>query len=281
MDGSVKKSAAGGLDPWDNQKYLNIWITNLIDGSGNSSNVLGYGYSPNYAAMLNVPDETGVVLSYGAVGTKKSLNDFFIPGATLGRTLVHELGHFFNLWHIWGFTQVGTGDCNDDDDVSDTPIQSGANQSCVYPQIKANCKSTAGGEMYMNFMDYTGDNCTVMFTKGQATRMQAQLAPGGKSFGLTQNPLLFEYPTNINDIEATSNISVSPNPSTGIFNVALTNIETFRGIDVYNTMGQLVKQVTAAGSEIYDVDLSAMAKGLYTVHCRFEEGTVTRKVIIQ
>jgi hypothetical protein len=223
-----------------------------------------------------------VVISYGALGKRKSVVEFFKPShVDGGRTLVHELGHFFNLWHIWGNSQVNNGNCNDDDDVQDTPRQEDGNQSCHWPTVVGNCQGTAGGEMYMNYMDYTGDECTVMFTKGQVTRMQAQLAPGGPSHGLTVHPELFAYPVAIADVENSDEVILSPNPSTGAISVNVQNANHLRNIEVFNMMGQMVKQYQTNNNDIYNIDLSDMAKGLYTVRCNFEGGTVTRKVLIQ
>lgn len=58
----------------------------------------------------------GVVISYKAFGT---------TGAALapfnkGRTTTHEIGHWLNLFHIWG---DDGGNCNGTDLVEDTPIK--------------------------------------------------------------------------------------------------------------------------------------------------------------
>ena len=42
----------------------------------------------------------------------------------LGRTATHEIGHWFNLFHIWGDSNCG------DDLVNDTPTQEEANFGC-------------------------------------------------------------------------------------------------------------------------------------------------------
>ena len=59
IDDRIKKSAAGGSDPWDSEKYLNIWVGSLAGGL--------YGYaSPVYG-----PRQTdGVVITTVAFGTR-------------------------------------------------------------------------------------------------------------------------------------------------------------------------------------------------------------------
>lgn len=277
---SVKKTSKGGLDPWDNKKYLNIWVCRI-----KTTGLLGWGMSPNYANLLSKSDETGIAIHYQTFGQKKSPSvGSYISGCDSGRTLVHEMGHFLNLWHIWGNTAVGNGVCSDDDDVSDTPQQSDANQdpSCPFPQIIQNCTNSPGGEMYMNYMDYSGDKCEVMFTKGQVTRMQAQVAFGGMSYELTQHPEILQWPTDVAGLEAGAAIEIMPNPTSGYFNINIGNPATLKNIVIINTVGQAIRQINTAGhANSYNFDLSGMPKGIYMVQCRFDEGIVTRKIVLQ
>jgi hypothetical protein len=106
----------------------------------------------------------GVVLDYLAFGKKTSVTQYFQSGSERGRTMVHELGHYFTLKHIWGDTPVGSGTCSDDDGVGDTPQQKDANQSVCPTFPKANCANSTGGEMFMDFMDYVPDICMRMFS---------------------------------------------------------------------------------------------------------------------
>ncbi len=156
-DNSVKYTSAGGANAWNPDKYINVWITNLSGG------YLGYGTFPN----TSVTAEQGVVITYTS-----------LPGASSGaynrgRTLTHELGHFFNLYHIWG---DDNGSCSGTDYVDDTPNQADATYGCPSPAIVTdNCSPTAPGILYEDFMDYTDDACMVMFTMLQASRMETAL----------------------------------------------------------------------------------------------------------
>ena len=80
----------------------------------------------------------------------------------LGRTLTHEVGHYFLLDHIWG------NGCNRDDDVADTPNQASDHSGC--PQLGVS--SCGSNDMHMNYMDYVNDACMYMFSGGQALRME-------------------------------------------------------------------------------------------------------------
>lgn len=150
----VKHSETGGADAWDPNRYLNIWICDLSGGT------LGYATFPDDG----VPDEQGVVIDFG------SLPGGSVAGYNAGKTLTHELGHYFNLYHIWG---DDNGSCSGSDEVADTPNQTNSTSTCPTGIKTDNCTPTAPGVMYQNYMDYTSDNCLIMFTKGQVERMDA------------------------------------------------------------------------------------------------------------
>ncbi len=160
---NVKRTANGGMDAWSASSYLNIWSCNL--GSG----LLGYAQFPGGSAATD-----GVVLLYSSVGSVAR------PGTAtpyhLGRTATHEVGHWVNLYHIWG---DDNGACSGSDNVGDTPNQAGENYGCpTYPKTDG-CTSSSPGVMFMNYMDYTDDGCMNMFTAGQSTRMNSIFATGG------------------------------------------------------------------------------------------------------
>ncbi len=154
---AVKFAARGGADAWPTDRYLNIWVCQLGGG------LLGYAQFPGGPAETD-----GVVITYtgfGSTGTAAAPFD-------LGRTATHEIGHWFNLYHIWG--DDGTG-CSGSDEVDDTPNQATDNQGCPsFPHIT--CENGPNGDMFMNYMDYTDDACMFMFTRGQVERMEASLA---------------------------------------------------------------------------------------------------------
>ena len=158
---AIKYSKLGGKDAWPTDRYLNIWVGNL------SSGLLGYGQFPG-----GDPVSDGVVVGYKYFGTKGTVKAPF----DLGRTAVHEVGHWLNLRHIWG-----DGPCGTDDGVADTPEAEEPNFGC--PENHVSCGSL---DMAENYMDYTDDACMRLFTKGQRNRMQATLAPGGPRYSIIQ-----------------------------------------------------------------------------------------------
>ncbi|MGZ4864565.1 MAG: zinc metalloprotease [Halobacteriota archaeon] len=155
----VKFTPKGGANAWPADKYLNIWVCPLGDG------LLGYAQFPGGPANTD-----GVVIlhsAFGTTGTAAAPNNNY----NKGRSATHEIGHWLNLYHIWG--DDGTG-CGGSDEVDDTPNQAGPNYgSPAFPKIS--CDNGPNGDMFMNYMDYTDDAAMHMFTADQVTRMQATL----------------------------------------------------------------------------------------------------------
>lgn len=157
------------LIDWNCYQYFNVWVVKNIAMDTEFGTILGYAQFP--ASGLCGTD--GVVLIHnvcGSIGTASSAE---------GRTLVHEAGHWLNLIHIWGDADCGS------DQVNDTPPAFGPNFGICYddfPYYGADtCDNTYPyGEMMVNYMDYSNDECQMMFTQGQCERMEYVLTgPNG------------------------------------------------------------------------------------------------------
>jgi hypothetical protein len=164
---NVKFYNSGGLDIWDRDKYLNIWVCNLSNG------LLGYAQFPGGPANTD-----GVVCDYLYFGTINS------SPFDKGRTATHEVGHWLNCYHIWG--DDGSS-CSGSDQVSDTPNQADEHYGCPsFPQVS--CSNGPNGDMFMNYMDYTDDACMNIFSTGQKNRMQSLFSAGGARVALASSP---------------------------------------------------------------------------------------------
>lgn len=154
------------LSRWNPYQYYNIWVVNKIDGKDGTSGqfIAGYAYFPG-----GQPTYDGTIM----------LATQMISGQ---KTLPHEIGHAFGLYHPFqGSADKNTcpanADCTTDGDhvcdtdpisynqlggVVDFSCRSGVN-SCTGTNYSINTES--------NYMNYT--NCYTLFTAGQKTRMLA------------------------------------------------------------------------------------------------------------
>ncbi len=154
------------LVDWNCYSYFNVWVVKSIGLQSDVGGViLGYAQFP--ASGFCGTD--GVVMLHqvtGSIGTSGSQ----------GKTLVHEVGHWLSLRHIWGDDDCGS------DLVNDTPPAFGPNFGICYndfPYLPATpCEGTDSltGEMMVNYMDYSSDPCINMFTKGQYELIDYTLA---------------------------------------------------------------------------------------------------------
>lgn len=146
---------------WDRNRYLNIWSVRM-GGDLASGGVLAYSSFPFFGNA----NADGIVARFTTIGTTGSVGAQFKKG----KTLSHEAGHYFGLLHTWG-TGAGCGDQGDF--VADTPDQDNQNFGCPSFPLVSCSNSAPNGDMFMNYMDYTDDDCRNMFTLGQTSNMRA------------------------------------------------------------------------------------------------------------
>lgn len=152
---------------WNTSDYYNIWIVNKLDGADGTSGqfIAGFAYFPGSPSTL---DGTIMLATQMQSGEK---------------TLPHEIGHAFNLYHtfqgsnnvaVCPSTDPAQGDMIEDTDpvsnnlsggAYDFSCRTGATNSCVSSPYTINTEN--------NFMAYT--NCFTLFTNKQKERVQAAL----------------------------------------------------------------------------------------------------------
>jgi hypothetical protein len=255
-------SADGGQDMWDPAHYMNIWVCNIDGGS-----TLGFAWPPGTSG----PKDDGIVIDYRYFGTIGKNPPFH-----LGRTVTHEVGHYLNLDHVWG---DDGGDCTGSDNVSDTPNQAEETYDCPNFPLTDMCTLVFPGVMFMNYMDYTDDNCMNMFTKGQKLRMQGAL--NGPRISL-QASKACQVPTGISERNNEFQSLIYPNPSNGIFIIETnTNVQAAYKIEVFNILGRMIREASGSGiSDKINLDLTGQVNGVYFVKMMTKEGTSIHKVFL-
>ena len=178
LDSNVK-AASPAISP---QTNLNIWVADLNSG------LLGYAQFP--WELSSRPNTDGVLIAKGTFGRGATYTNY-----DLGKTLTHEVGHWFGLYHTFQSTfayeggnidymdgtaaqeiQEAKGDC-----VVDTPPQGNPtygnplNTPNTWPTSRASDETSSYQHMYMNFMDYSDDIALMMFTNDQSIKMRLML----------------------------------------------------------------------------------------------------------
>lgn len=131
--------------------YLNFFVRDLGGG------VLGY--SP-LGGQGNGDGATCDVMAFGTVSCGgNALNAPY----DLGRTMTHEIGHYFLLDHPWA-----GGGCGSDDFVADTPVTDAPTFGCPGGAV-VTCTEPI---LWPSYMEYCDDACLFMFSSGQIARME-------------------------------------------------------------------------------------------------------------
>ncbi|WP_290837017.1 T9SS type A sorting domain-containing protein [Flavobacterium sp.] len=225
-----------GEPAWDTSHYLNIWIGRFPPG------MLGFG-TPPAAAGENYD---GLCISYKYFGC----NGTALAPFNKGRTVTHELGHYFGLKHTWGDDSTSCGDLQNDDDVADTPPVNDPYFGCpTYPDNSNMCEPTEDGAMFMNFMDYVDDACMAFFTLDQKSLVQATVnGPRASLLGVKE--------TYVN-----RGISIYPNPADRYFDIK-SDLTAVDRVEIYDNNGQLKKTVRIEKGETR-VSTESLETGIY------------------
>jgi hypothetical protein len=270
---NVKYSDKGGIDSWNQKKYLNIWVCNLsVEIFGQTTPfLLGFAYPPVGAPLFpkeSLPEgyekNDGVVIHYQvfgknnpAVGVLKDLNGE-------GRTCTHEVGHYLGLRHIWG-----DGDCSVDDGIADTPDAidnsqptDGTVPDCGKLHLNNTCTESTGPQlpdMIENYMDYSRESCMNMFTNGQINMMRSMLeGPRAELIGLQAST----------DDANADRFSVYPNPATNF--IQFKNLKENAQITIYAFDGRFVKTFTSDNNG--QCNVKHLKTGLYIARIEAKSG---------
>lgn len=227
---NVKHFNTNGLNAWNVTQYLNLWVCNLGGG------LLGYGEFPTGTAS----NTFGLVMGYTCFGSNYTTwgNNFnLISSYDRGRTSTHEIGHCFNLYHIWG--DDGSS-CSGSDNCADTPNQADEHYGCPSGS-QVSCSNGPNGDMYQNYMDYSDDVCMNLFTLNQKTRMLAVL--NSAPYNALQNSTACQSAPAGND----AGISVINSPATSLCGTTFTPNVTIRNYGTSNLTSATINYRIDAG----------------------------------
>ena len=174
---SADESAVGAAN--DASNVVNVYFANTVASSGTA--VCGYAYLPSTFS----PDR------------------LFVRNSCIGgKTFIHEMGHFFGLYHTHGKTNNGTTDelvdgsncATAGDDICDTPADPNLSglvtSSCLY----TGTATDSNGDTYVpdptNIMSYSRQSCRTIFSTGQYARMYNVLLnhPARNNYSCSTSP---------------------------------------------------------------------------------------------
>lgn len=271
---TVKSSAEGGIDPWDQSRYLNIWVCNMSLSFGGQEfpALLGYATPPdglsNWPAGSTGGLSDGVVIQYQAFGSNNpnplDMGEGPIP--VMGRTPIHEVGHYLGLRHIWG-----DGDCNEQDGIDDTP--NAADQSNFDCDASKNtCVDNIQGvdlpDMIENFMDYSAETCQNSFTQGQVDHMHAVLE-------VQRYDLVHDNPANLNELNP-FNVSIYPNPATT--SVQFNAEKSIDKVEIRSVLGDKISVQETNGTN-GTIDVSELTQGVYLITLYANNTSSTYRIV--
>lgn len=117
---------------------------------------------------------------------------------------------------------------------------------------------------------YTGSGCIVKGAHSGVGNVYAY-----KDSSLCESVGLVELQSQI------SKIIISPNPSTGIFQISISGINKDFQISVFSIEGQKIHSQNVLNKEITDLDLSTYPKGIYFIRLWNDDFLKTEKIVLQ
>lgn len=156
------------MEQWPVSDYLNVWVCNV------PTTLYGIATYPNtQGTSAGGVSWEGVIINSEAFGVNQG-SGWNYSWKNGGATLVHEVGHYLGLQHIWG---PSPGNCTVDDGFEDTPLTAAIGNGCP-SDLGIDLNQCGEIHMIENYMSYGYDPCKNLFTAEQSAFMQFQFEPG-------------------------------------------------------------------------------------------------------
>ncbi len=272
---SVKSSSSQGVDAWNTERYLNIWVCNF--SYRGYQLVSAYAFPPTNAQFwqntsFTSEDLQGVVINYQFIGVQNPYDQN--PSSLRERTLVHEIGHFLGLRHVWA-DKANT--CQGEDDgLSDTPLASSATRTCNTGKNTCYEGSSDKPDMIENYMDYSPYPCTVMFTADQSKLMRYNLINLRPKLARINRDTNYVFPNY-------TELQLYPNPASKSLSIRFTESGRYY-ISIRDVLGRVVqKEQLTINAHLEDkFSLYGLVPGMYYVDIVKSGGDrLTKPLLIQ
>ena len=145
----------------DINNVINIYYANSITNTSSGDELCGYAYFPSWNPIDRIIMKNSCAIN--------------------GSTIIHEVGHYFSLYHTHGFSYTddelvnGTNCITAGDELCDTPadptLTDVINENCYYTGTSTDSNGDYYSPSTTNFMSYSRKECRDNFTTGQHNRI--------------------------------------------------------------------------------------------------------------
>jgi hypothetical protein len=163
-----------------------------------------------------------------------------------------------------------------------------SNLAAYISYTNASCGSCPTGSVQVIVSCGTGPYNYVWSPGGQTTQSLSGLLPGCYTVTVTDATLnsvskevCITFTTKLEETSVTSELSIFPNPSNGIFNLLSETTLDKLELTVYNTLGQTIIQESLKNSKQASIDLSKLSNGIYYLKANTDSSSKLFKLILE